>query len=213
MKNYLLVVFFLFGNICKGQIFTVSSDKNNVIYKGVENPLTIIVQNVSPADVIAKAEYGRLTGKEGHYMYYSDTGSAVNIVVFKKTRAGEKIIGLYPFRVKQIPDPEAKVAGKPGGNIPVAALRSQSRITTNIEAFNFEQGLPIVSFTLSVIRNNDFIQKEIQNSGEEFNEQVKNALQQIRAGDSVIFKDIVARRHDSTLTILAPLTFSATASY
>ena len=157
-----------------------------------------------------KTNNGKVTGAKGKYYYYTDTGFAANIVVFKKTKNGEEVVGLYPFRIRQIPDPEAKVSGQKGGKIPAALIHFATSISSDTETFYFEKGLPITYFALSIVRDNKYVYQDIKNTGEQFNEEIKDALSHIEPGDSVIFKDIFATRHDHTTTILNTVSFVAT---
>ena len=92
---------------CQGQLFSVSSDKNNVLYAGVENPLTITVQNILPKNVLVKTDNGTLSGANGHYVFYTDTGDAANLTLYKRSSSGNVKIGVSSFRVRQLPDPPA----------------------------------------------------------------------------------------------------------
>ena len=74
MKHLLLCLIYLISLSCKGQLFGIASDYNNVLYAGIENPLTIAVQNISPKSIIAKTDNGTLTGENGHYVFYTDSG-------------------------------------------------------------------------------------------------------------------------------------------
>src|SRR4030095_14673232 len=96
---------------CQGQLFSVSSDKNNVLYAGVENPLTITVQNILPKDILVKTDNGTLSGANGHYVFYTDTGDVANLTLYKKSSNGNVKIGVSSFRVRQLPDPRAHVGG------------------------------------------------------------------------------------------------------
>ena len=193
---------------CRGQLYSIASNHNNVLYAGIENPLTITVQNISPKSVIAKTDNGTLTGENGHYVFYTDTGDVAHITLYKKTATGQVKFGVSSFRVRQLPDPPAHVGSYFSGPIHLTILRSQAGLRTDHESIYYTRGIPIVNFTLNVIRNGNFVFKELKNEGAVFSRQVHDALSKILPGDSVIFNNILAQRHDSTLTILSPLTFT-----
>ena len=88
---------------CQGQLFPVSSIKNTFLYAGIENPLTITVQNVVPKDVLIKSDNGTLSGGNGHYIFYTDTGDVANLTLYRKTTKGNVKIGASSFRIKQLP--------------------------------------------------------------------------------------------------------------
>ena len=206
MRVLVTVLLILFYCISNGQLISISSDNNKALYAGVENPLTITVDNVSSKKIIAKTDIGKLTGESGHYTFYTDTGSFANITLYKKG-TNEKI-GTVNFYIRQIPDPRPRIGTYTGGEIPLAYIKSQPGIRTDILTFYYKIGIPITSFTVSIIRNNDYVFKEIRNEGELFNKEVNTAFQQLKPGDSVVINNIFAKRHDGTLTILSPLAFT-----
>lgn len=206
MKTITIIGLYLISCCCRAQVISVSSDNNRVLYAGVENPLTIAVSNVVPKNIIVKTDNGTLNGEDGHYIFYTDTGIVANITIFNKT--SNKQIGIIAFHVREIPDPNPRLGAYKSGNIPLAIIKSQSGITTDIESIYYQRGLPIISFTINILRNGDYVFKEIKNEGKVFNEEVKKAFQQLRPGDSVALNNIFAKRHDGTLTILASLTFT-----
>ena len=177
-----------------------------VLYAGIENPLTIIVDNISSKKVIAKTDNGKLSGENGHYYFYTDTGSIVNITLYKEG-SNEKI-GAVTFFVRQIPDPSPMLGTYTGGEVPLEYIKSQPGIRTNHQSIYYTKGLPIISFTVSIIRNNDYVFKEIKNEVDTFSKEVSKAFQQLKPGDSVVINNIFARRHDGTLTILSAMTFT-----
>ena len=208
MKRLLMVGLYLASLSCRGQLYSIASNHNNVLYAGIENPLTITVQNISPKSVIGKTDNGTLTGENGHYVFYTDTGDVAHITLFKKTPAGQVKIGVSSFRVRQLPDPPAHLGTYFSGPIPLNYLRSQAGLRTGHESIYYTRGIPIVSYSLNVIRNGNFVFMELKNEGALFTEQVEAALLKVLPGDSVIFNNILAKRDDSTLTILSPLTFT-----
>ena len=207
MKKFLTFPLCISILLCHGQLFSVSPDKNNVLYAGVENPLTITVQNILPKDILVKTDNGTLSGANGHYVFYTDTGYVANLTLYKKSSNGNVKIGVSSFRVRQLPDPPAHVGGMYGGEINSSRLKAQAGIKTDIESMYYKKGIPIMSFTLNVIRREEYVYKEIRNEGQLFDKDVQNALSLLQNGDSVIFNNIIAQRHDGTLTILSPLTF------
>jgi len=83
MKKLLMLGTCLASLSCGGQLYSIASNNNNVLYAGIENPLTITVQNISAKSVIAKTDNGTLSGDNGHYIFYTDTGDVAHITLFK----------------------------------------------------------------------------------------------------------------------------------
>ena len=208
MKKLLMLGTCLASLSCDGQLYSIASNNNNVLYAGIENPLTITVQNISARSVIAKTDNGTLSGDNGHYIFYTDTGDVAHITLFKKTAASLVKIGVSSFHVRQLPDPPAHLGSYFSGPVSLNYLRSQAGLRTGHESIYYTRGIPIISYTLNVIRNGNFVFKDLKNVGAVFGEQVQAALFKVAPGDSVIFNNIVAKRDNSTLTILSPLTFT-----
>lgn len=195
----------LSGCAWQRQTISISSDNNRVLYAGIENPLTIAVDNISANKISAKSDNGTLTGENGRYNFYTDTGSVANFTLYKK--GSTESIGIMTFYIRQLPDPTPLIGGYKGGDIPSAVLRAQAGIRTD-RHYPYGRGLPVTSFTVSIIRNNNYVFREINNEGNMFNEEVQNAFKQLKGGDSIVINNIFAKRHDGTLTILSPLTFT-----
>ena len=97
------------GSVIKSDLSaTVSADAMNVVYLGLENPVTIVAPGIYPKELIISASDGitiRPTEILGKYVLTgSDTGNAK---IYVKAKKGEEIIdfGSYDFRVKRVPNP------------------------------------------------------------------------------------------------------------
>jgi TonB-dependent SusC/RagA subfamily outer membrane receptor len=83
----------------------IALDKMNVLYIGVDNPITAAAPGVAPEDLVLTVTQGNasITGKNGKYNVRVTTPGQITIGVMKK---GEnKLISQSSFRVKRIPDP------------------------------------------------------------------------------------------------------------
>ena len=90
-------------------VATVSPDALNLIYRSLDNPVSISVPGFSAADIRVTADNGAsITGRNGKYNIKM-TGSArkINISVFAK---GQKM-GTTEFRVRNIPEPSPMLGG------------------------------------------------------------------------------------------------------
>jgi hypothetical protein len=208
MKFSLLLVLLFATIVSSAQQFTVASVKNNVLWAGRDNPLSITVENKLFRNIIARTDNGKLTRTDDGYTFYTDTGDIANITVFEN-RAGKEVeIGVARFHVRQLPDPIARVGFNRSGKISLGLFRSQAGLHTDIKTFYHERGIPIISYSVNIIRGTDFIVEDLKNDGNAFSPATREGFLQLRPGDSVVFNKIIARRRDGTLTILEPLTFS-----
>lgn len=186
---------------------TVSSDKLNVIYAGIPNPFTISAPGFP--NVNATITGGSLSGSGGKYMINvpgSLVGKEVSINV-SGTNDGKTVnLGAPKFRVKAIPAPIAKVGGYGGGDIASVQLKSESEIEADLDDFPFDVKFKILRFELTVIKpRSDAI--TISGQGGNFTGAVRNAINAVSPGTTVIFSDIVSQGPDGRQKVLPQLVF------
>lgn len=166
---------------------TVSADKMNVLYMGVENPLSIVAAGVPSGDVRITVDGINLTrGNNGKYI-----ATAKQTGIAKITVSGG---GLEPttfkYRVKSIPDPVMKLGGRhKGGNIRLGEFKAQLGIIALLENFDFEARCKVDEFEIVRIpKGGDAIRTT--NSGGRFGNRAKQIIQGARRGDLFYFGDI-----------------------
>src|SRR5690606_37737261 len=106
----------------------ISADKMNVVYRGVDNPMTISIPGVG--SVSANAPGLRPAGGAGKYVMNVTTLQAreVTINVSGKLPGGETVSDSKTFRVKDIPQPVGTVRGESGtvrmqrGNLEISTI-------------------------------------------------------------------------------------------
>ena len=175
----------------------VSPTKMNVFYIGPENPVSISVPGVPNNKVIASISGG------GGSLSKNPKGTGADYIV-KVTTQGEATItitadfdgkkvnmGAMKFRVKRVPDPIAKIAGKKEGSMNKNALIAQSAVIAELENFDFEIYYKVTKFKMSLYRKGkDPI--DIESASNLISPAMKAALAGARAGDKVYFEYIKA---------------------
>jgi hypothetical protein len=117
-------------------------------------------------------------------------------------------IGSSDFRVKRIPDPKAKFAGKTGGNLSAVVIKSQSSIFAILDQFDFDAKFEVTRFSLVIARPRADV-VVLQGTGNSFSQQMRAAVAAVTPGSRVIFDDIVAVGPDGTQRQLDPMAFKA----
>ncbi len=187
----------------------VSPDKMNVLYIGVDNPISISVPGFAPDKVKGSITQGSLRagGKKGSYVAKVTRPGDANILVSVITPDGKsKQMGKAPFRVKRVPDPTAKVGGQSGGNIKTAKFKAQRGIIADLENFDFDIRFRIVSYEL-IYRapRQDLI--TAQGKGQSFDQRALNLIKRAKPGDSFVFNSIRAKGPDGTTRKLPAISF------
>jgi gliding motility-associated protein GldM len=123
----------------------ISADKMNVVYQGLDNPISISVPGFEPGMISASmspASIGELV-KEGPGKYVAKIKGrdrkGVNINVSVKMPDGStKSMGSQNFRTLKVPSPNASLNGATGPNISTGALQAVKVVSVTLENFVFE---------------------------------------------------------------------------
>jgi hypothetical protein len=91
--------------INKEPLAAIALDKMNVLYIGVDNPVTIAVEGIPSDKLIVYMENGSIRGSNGKYIAkVTSTGTAtINVATIKNDK--KVLLSTQTFRVKRIPDP------------------------------------------------------------------------------------------------------------
>lgn len=169
---------------------SVSADKMNVFYIGVDNPVTISAAGVSSNQLNVTTGSGitiKNTGGSSYVVTANTPGkSSVNV------SGGGLPSTSKEFRVKRIPDPVPKLSGERGGGIPNGVFRAQLGLIADLEDFDFEARCEIIGFQLvRVARRQD--PEPASNSGGRFNDSAQRLVNKAAPGDRYFFEDIKAK--------------------
>ena len=172
--------------ISKPNSAVVSADKMNVVYRGLQNPLTISIPGV-PANLVKASAPGLRQVKGSSYMISPKAGDKVTISVTGKLPDGKPIKTPKTFRVKDIPAAMGSVRGQYGTvRMPKSGLVN-TPVGAGLPDFLFDLNLQVTSFKVKVPGQLAIIVK-----GTKFNAAAKKALSKARRGDMINIFDIKA---------------------
>lgn len=174
--------------IPKPNAAAVSADKMNVVYRGVENPMTISLPGVSDNNVRASAPgLKRISGSK--YVLKPGKGKTVEIKVSGTTNDGT-LIKSPPaqFRIKDIPPPSVSIRGKFGSlSMPKTSLL-KTKIRVKMEDFDFDLKFKVLEFTLKVPGQLSVVVK-----GNRMDMRALKVLSKAKIGDVVTIFDVKAQ--------------------
>lgn len=176
-----------FTTINKPNSATIAADKMNVVYRGVQNPMTISFAGVSDNKVSASGP--GLKKKSGSsYVMSPGTGREVTINVSATLPDGAKASDSKKFRIKDIPRPTGTIRGDASGSMKMNRSSIEaSPIGAELTDFDFELNLKINSFKF---RAGDAATVQVQ--GGRLNGAAKSALKRAKRGSTVQIFDIKA---------------------
>ena len=176
---------------------TISADKMNVVYRGVDNPMTISFAGVADNKVKATAPGLSPASGTGKYLMRPQTGREVTIKVTGTLDDGSPVNDSKVFRIKDLPKPLGAFNGQlgnaklPRNNVEIGKLSASFG-----DDFDFKLPLDVVSFTMKVPGK-----PSVNCTGNRLNSAAKTALRSARRGDLVQFINIKAKAQGSSIRI------------
>ena len=186
---------------------SIALDKMNVLYIGVDNPVTIAASGGGDDKVQASITGGggSLT-RIGPGRYVARVNSITDDARITVSVEG-KVAGASQFRVRTIPEAQAYVGGQPSGaNIAAGAFKAQGGVGAGIKNFPFELSYDVVSFTFTCDTDDDIV--SVPSSGATFSGAVRNAINQhVQAGRMVTIDNIRVKGPDGRTTTAPSLVY------
>ncbi|RYE57194.1 MAG: gliding motility protein GldM [Sphingobacteriales bacterium] len=189
---------------------TVSSTNLNVIYAGIPNPFSISAPGFSLESIRASISAGDLSGSAGRYLVNvpgSMIGKEVTINVSGTTDGKSLSLGSNVFRVKPIPNPTARYAGKMGGAISGNKIPLENQITAALDNFEFDIKVKVIKFVVTVQKARQDAQP-YPCSGDTFSSQAKAALANLPYNSRVYIDGIVVQMPDGRQPMVNSMVFT-----
>jgi len=193
----------------------VSPTKMNVLYIGVDNPISISVpgvpnEKVKPSIAGAGATLGKDPASKGggaDWVARVTTPGEATLTVNADFDGRNKTMGTMKFRIKKIPDPVGMVANSKGGNMNKNTLAAQPSVFAVLEDFPFDLRFSVTKFSMYMARKGkDPI--NIESTNNLITTQMKEMLQAATAGTKVVFENIKAVGPDGKQRSLGAVAFT-----
>jgi len=185
----------------------VSPTKMNVFYVGVENPVSVSIAGI-PGDKIFPSITNGVIRKQrdGEYIVLPKRPGNSLITVTAEIEGSRKNMGVASFRVKGLPDPVVKVAGKKGGRIRRNVLAAQAGVFADMENFDFDLEFKIIEFTISTTDRGGYYISE-STKGNLFTKGQQDLMKDLRPGSRLNVEDVKAIGPDGSVRNLASIVF------
>jgi gliding motility-associated protein GldM len=165
-----------------------SADKMNVIYIGVDNPISVAAAGVSSnALQVSGSGCSLKPNGNGKYIATATTQGTAKISV-----SGGGLNQTFDFRVKLIPNPVPTLSMKKGGGMGSGEMGAQAGIIPVLEGFDFDAKCSIQSFTMVRVPRREDPVPAVVNGGV-FDEKAQRLVQAAKPGDLYNFYSIKAR--------------------
>ena len=162
----------------------ISADKMNVVYRGLENPMTISIPGI-PNNKVTASGAGLHSKGGGKYMMIPGKGKEVTITATGKMTDGKTVSSNKKFRIMDIPAPMASIRKQTGQiSMPKASL-SKATVGVILPDFVFDLTLRTTSFKVKVPG-----QATINVRGSRMSPQAQSAIARAKRGDQVAVFDV-----------------------
>ena len=163
----------------------ISADKMNVVYRGLDNPMTISFAGIGDNFVNASAPGLVKAGGNGKYNLKPQSGTEVTVSVSGKMTDGKTVSDKKVFRIKNIPAPAGAIGGGTGVQKGAKSRLEVSQVSAKLEDFLYDLSFQVTQFTFKVPG-----QPAIVVNGDRVDGRCKAALARVTRGDQVTISDI-----------------------
>lgn len=172
---------------------TVSPTNMNVLYIGVENPLSISVAGIPKENIFPSISCGILKQdpNSGNWLAVIPAGfKEATVSVGVKNETGFKPMGEVLFRVKKLPDPLPSISGRKDGFATRENLIGAKKIIPMMPAdFEFDYEFKVLSFRMTMQRG--FNSYNYDASDENLTEDMIQQIRKSNRGQVLLFEEIV----------------------
>lgn len=165
---------------------TISADKMNVVYRGVDNPISVTFAGIPENQVTAQAPGLSPAAGKGKYILKPQSGTEVTITATGKMSDGKVATDKKVFRIKGLPSPTGKIRGEVAAKGSTSNLES-CQISAVLEDFDFPVGVSVKQFTIKVPG-----EPTIVVNGDRMDGRARAAIKKAKRGDVIVINNIKA---------------------
>lgn len=207
MRKLIVTVFLsCHGMVAIGQQCIISAKKENIVYIGLPNPIDIAVEGRLCKDFTVVADNGIFEKGETSCSYFLSPAKAGKVEISVKEKKQGKVIGKAVFRVREIPPPTVKLAGKSGGNITKSVLKVQVALSVMLEGFDFDARFVITKYRVSIFRGEKLITTGLY-TDPRFPPALTDVFGMVQKDDKLVFSDMAYLSPGKTSGVLQPIEF------
>lgn len=186
----------------------ISPTKMNVFYVGVDNPVSLAAPGISPEAIEAEITNGTIRKTDaGTYIVRPKlAGRECAVTVFANIQKQRRELQTQKFRVKEVPDPVAKVNGMKSGSIRKNLLLAAGEVTVEMENFDFDMKFSVENFGIYTVI--DGLVQEVKKSNRgSFSDAQLKLINKLRRNQVLVIDDIVVKGPDGSTRKLPAISF------
>jgi hypothetical protein len=182
----------------------VAPNKLNILYIGVDNPVSIAASGATDDKVSVEIDGGGGSITKQSAGNYIIRVSQVTNDCSVQVNVDGKPAGTSKFRVRTLPAPSATIGGfRSGVNVPLGSFLNQAGIGLYLQDFPFEVKYDVVSYTFSFDDAKGDI-REAYCEGSGFTEAAKNLMKEYLKPGSTVTIDRILGKDESGKQVKIP---------
>lgn len=126
----------------------LSADKMNVLYRGLENPVSGSILGVDNKRLSLSAPGAAVSGSSGKWVVKPGGGDVVNLTISGTGPKGNQSKA-FTFRIKNVPAPQGQIRGKNVVSMPGTSIGNQI-VEATIPDFDFPVSFQVTGFKFKV---------------------------------------------------------------
>lgn len=128
----------------------LSADKMNVMYRGLENPVSgsILGADNSKLTLSAPGALVRSTGP-GKWIVKPQAGNVVKLTLSGKEPSGKVVSQVFEYRIKNVPPPQGQMRGQNVLTMPATSIQNQT-VQAAIPDFDFPVSFTVTEFMVRI---------------------------------------------------------------
>ncbi len=195
---------------------TISPTMMNVLYAGIDNPISISVPGVPMTALAATMTNGALSRSGDHWIARpTKVGENAVISVSASVDGHSQNVGSMTFRIRQLPDPTAYISvkdaqGNPsvykGGpkRISKAALMACEGLSASVDDGILDVAYTVVSFSTIFFDSMGNAIPEVSD-GSRFSARQKEQFRRLKNGQQFFISDVKAKGPDGITRTISPM--------
>jgi hypothetical protein len=189
-------------------IVAVAPVKMNLLYVGVDNPVSVVASGSTDDKVTVSIVGGGATVSKMEAGLYNVRVTTPTNDCIMNVYVNGKLAGTSSFRVRNLPQPKGSIGGFTSGSyLSADALRSKPGLSVYVENSPLEMKYDVVSFRL-VVADKDKI-KTAECRGALFSETARQYMNQyLKPGDIVTIENIMVKDAEGKLLKLPSLLYN-----
>ena len=133
-------------------------------------------------------------------------GKPCSITVMADVQGQKRELQTQTFRVKEVPDPVAKVNGQKGGKIKKNVLMAAGQVDVEMENFDFDMKFTVENFSIYTVIDG-FVQEVTKSDKGNFSDAQLKMIGKLKRNQALTIENIVVKGPDGTTRKLQSIPF------